>query len=106
VAKFAAPVIAIAVNDLAEQGDFAHALGDQAAHFIDNLLDRTAAFDATPEGDDTEGAGVAAAIDDRHMGCDRCLPAEGKMLDGLLRADRLEFILEAVASHNLLTLQL
>ena len=58
----------VAVDDLAQEGDLAHTLLHQRAALTCNLADRPAAFDAAPEGDDAEGTGVRAAIDDGHIG--------------------------------------
>jgi hypothetical protein len=60
-------ILAIAVDDLPQQGDLSHALGDQGAHFGDDLAHVPAALHAAPVGDDAEGAGVRAAIHHRHV---------------------------------------
>ena len=79
-------VVAVAVDDLAQQRHLAHALGDQAAHLAHDLVQRPAALDAAAEGDDAEGAGVRAAVDDGHVGGHRRLAAERQMPNALQRS--------------------
>ena len=101
VAMLAAPVIAIAVDDLAEQGHLAHALVHQAADLVDDFVERPAAFHAAAEGDDAEGASVAAAVDDRHVGGHGCLAAERQVFDRLHRAGGLHRVLHLEAAQEL-----
>src|SRR5262249_37602104 len=58
-------VAAVPVDDLAEQRDLARAVGDQAAHLVDELGDRAAGLAAAALRDDAVGAGPVAAVDDR-----------------------------------------
>ena len=105
VAQFAAPVVAVAVDDLAEQRHLAHALRDQAANFGDDFGHRAAAFDAAAEGNDAEGAGVAAAIDDGHMGGDRRFPLRARCLIDWTAADRLGFVLQVDSAERVVRVQ-
>ena len=59
---------AVAVNDLAEEGDFFDALGDEAADFVDDFGDGSRAFFAAGVGDDAEGAFHIAALHDANEG--------------------------------------
>jgi hypothetical protein len=101
VAAFAAEVVAVAVDDLAEERHFAHALSDQAADFVDDFVHRAAAFHPAAEGDDAKGAGVATAVDNRYMGGDRRLSTQGQVLDRLNAANRLRFVLYLVTLGKL-----
>ena len=58
-------VLAVAVDDLPEQGDFLDALARQGARLGQDIVRRAAALDPAAVGDDAEGAGVRAAVDDR-----------------------------------------
>ena len=60
-------ILAVAVDDLPQQGDLLDALRDQGAHLGHDLAHRAAALDAAPVGDDAEGAGVRAAQHHRHV---------------------------------------
>ncbi len=64
-------ILAVAVDDLPQQGDLLDALRHQRAHLGHDLAHRAAALDAAPVGDDAEGAGMRAAQHDRHMGRDQ-----------------------------------
>ncbi len=64
-------VLAVTVDDLAEQSNFLDALRRQRADLGHDVADRAGALHAAPVGDDAEGAGVRAAIDHRHMGADQ-----------------------------------
>ena len=59
---------AVKVDDLAEQGDFLHAVGGELADFGDDLGDRAAAFFTAGVGHDAEGATHVAALHDRNKG--------------------------------------
>ena len=60
-------ILAVAIDDLTEQGDFLYALGDERACFADRSRQRAAALDAAAVRDDAEGAGMRAAQHHRDM---------------------------------------
>jgi hypothetical protein len=68
----------VAVHDLAQQHDLAHALAGQRAHFGHDVVERPAALRAAAVGDDAETAGVGAAEYDGHLGGDRTLLQGGQ----------------------------
>ena len=63
-----AEILAIAIDDLAQERHFLHALRRQRADFARDVADRPAALDAAPKRDDAERAGVRAAVHDRDVG--------------------------------------
>ena len=74
---------AVAVNDLAEEGDFFDALGDEAADFVDDFGDGSRAFFAAGVGDDAEGAFHIAALHDANKSCGLAR-GDGLVADGVL----------------------
>ena len=68
-------VHAIAVDNLAEQRDFAHAGGGQGGDLAAHRLETSAALDAASEGNDTEGTCVRAAMNGADIGCHLTLAA-------------------------------
>ena len=64
-------ILAITIHDLAEERNLLNALGCERTDLRDDIAHRTAAFDAAPERDDAEGAGMRTTVDHRHMCTDQ-----------------------------------
>ena len=94
--------MSIAIDDLPQQRHLAHALSDETVHFFHNLMHRTAAFNAATEGDNTERAGMAAAVDHRHVRADRPHAARCQMPDRLAGVEWSLSVLHCVAPSQLL----
>jgi len=79
VGPAAGEVLAVPVDDLPQQGDFAYALLDQPPDLRHDLPQRPAALHPAAEGDDAVGARVGAAVDDRNVRCDGRLAVQGQV---------------------------
>ncbi len=70
-ALFRRQIVAVAVDVLAQKGQFAIPGGSDLASFGDDVVERPAALRSAAERDDAVGAGLVAAVDDRQPGRDR-----------------------------------
>ena len=94
--------MAITVDNLTQKCHLTHTLGDQTAHFAHYFVNRAAALDAAPKGNDAECAGVATAVDHRHMSSHRGLAVDSQVSNGLAGAGWLYVVLHRVAMGDLL----
>ncbi len=76
-------ILAVAIDDLAEERYFLDALCGERADLRDDVAHRAAALDPAPEGDDAKCTGMGAAINDRHVRADQVsafMPRQDELL--------------------------